>query len=354
MSSLRRTPTSARRAARGAVGLFDSLSNDTPGAVNAECAGPSPCGLKGSQDCYTAARTPGCSDAECCNAICDTDPTCCDVAWDADCVSAANLNCFIAPEAPDLTLSELRIDQPGDDNDEYVEILGAAGTNLNGVTLVVIGDGNAALGSGVVETVVSLGQSSIPADGFYIVGKETFTLDGATLDKVIPTGFNLENSDNLTVLLVWNFTGASGDDLDTNDDGTLDATPWETVIDSVGIVETTAIPPETGDEYVYSATTVGPDGTFQPGHVKFCPTTSTWTIGIFDILTGSDTPGVANDDCTYSDPCPADITGDGVVDGADLGALLGAWGTPNADLTGDNVTDGADLGALLGAWGSCP
>jgi hypothetical protein len=63
---------------------------------------------------------------------------------------------------------------------------------------------------------------------------------------------------------------------------------------------------------------------------------------------------VANDDCTYSDPCPADITGDGVVDGADLGALLGAWGTPNADLTGDNVTDGADLGALLGAWGSCP
>jgi hypothetical protein len=103
--------------------------------------------------------------------------------------------------------------------------------------------------------VVSLGQSSIPADGFYIVGKETFTLDGATLDKVIPTGFNLENSDNLTVLLVWNFTGASGDDLDTNDDGTLDATPWETVIDSVGIVETTAIPPETGDEYVYSATT---------------------------------------------------------------------------------------------------
>jgi len=25
-------------------------------------------------------------------------------------------------------------------------------------------------------------------------------------------------------------------------------------------------------------------------------------------------------------PCPADLNGDGVVDGADLGMLLGAWG----------------------------
>ncbi|MBL9149553.1 MAG: hypothetical protein JNM94_12760 [Phycisphaerae bacterium] len=336
------------------VGLFDSLANDTPGAANAECPQPSPCGQKGTQDCYTAARTPGCSDADCCNAICVSDPTCCDIAWDADCVSAANLNCFIAPEAPAIELSEMRIDQSGDDNDEYVEVVGPAGTNLNGVSLVVIGDGGATAGSGVIDMAVSLGQSSIPADGFYVVGKETFTLDGVTLDKVIPTGFNLENSDNLTVLLVWQFTGASGDDLDTNDDGVLDATPWATIIDSVAVIETTTVPPETGSEYVYSTTTVGPDGTFAPGHVKFCPTTSTWTIGIFDILTGSDTPGSPNDDCTYSDPCPADITGDGVVDGADLGALLGAWGTPNGDLTGDNVTDGADLGALLGAWGACP
>ena len=53
--------------------------------------------------------------------------------------------------------------------------------------------------------------------------------------------------------------------------------------------------------------------------------------------------------------CPADLTGDGQVDGADLGLLLGAWGGPGAsDLTGDGNTDGADLGLLLGAWGACP
>jgi hypothetical protein len=47
---------------------------------------------------------------------------------------------------------------------------------------------------------------------------------------------------------------------------------------------------------------------------------------------------------------PADLNGDGVVDGADLGLLLGAWGTAEADLNGDGATDGADLGILLAAW----
>lgn len=52
--------------------------------------------------------------------------------------------------------------------------------------------------------------------------------------------------------------------------------------------------------------------------------------------------------------CPADLTGDGIVDGADLGQMLSAWGLPGAsDLTGDGITDGADLGTLLAAWGAC-
>lgn len=55
--------------------------------------------------------------------------------------------------------------------------------------------------------------------------------------------------------------------------------------------------------------------------------------------------------------CVGDIApagGNGIVDGADLGALLGSWGGPSGDLNGDGTTDGADLGALLGAWGPCP
>jgi hypothetical protein len=58
---------------------------------------------------------------------------------------------------------------------------------------------------------------------------------------------------------------------------------------------------------------------------------------------------------TIDSPCAADLTGDGLVDSADLGALLSAWGTKgsSADITGDGLVDSADLGALLSAWGAC-
>ncbi len=53
------------------------------------------------------------------------------------------------------------------------------------------------------------------------------------------------------------------------------------------------------------------------------------------------------------DACEAiigDFTGDGLVNGADLGVLLGGWGTAAGDLNADGTTDGADLGVLLGNW----
>ncbi|MBL9140858.1 MAG: hypothetical protein JNK53_03230 [Phycisphaerae bacterium] len=61
--------------------------------------------------------------------------------------------------------------------------------------------------------------------------------------------------------------------------------------------------------------------------------------------------------CLRVPPCPhgstCDFNGDGLVNGADLGFLLAAWGAcPQcaADVTGDGVVDGADLGLLLAAW----
>ena len=52
-------------------------------------------------------------------------------------------------------------------------------------------------------------------------------------------------------------------------------------------------------------------------------------------------------------PCPADLTGDGEVNGADLGLMIAFWGTPGGDLTEDGITNGADLGLLIAAWGLC-
>ena len=47
-----------------------------------------------------------------------------------------------------------------------------------------------------------------------------------------------------------------------------------------------------------------------------------------------------------------DVNDDGRVDGADLGIMLGAWGTssPRYDFNRDGTINGADLGGLLGAW----
>lgn len=52
-----------------------------------------------------------------------------------------------------------------------------------------------------------------------------------------------------------------------------------------------------------------------------------------------------------------DLDLNGLIDGADLGALLSVWGLPNppyGDLSGDGNVDGADLGELLSRWGPVP
>lgn len=52
--------------------------------------------------------------------------------------------------------------------------------------------------------------------------------------------------------------------------------------------------------------------------------------------------------------CVADINNDNTVDGADLAAMLAAWGLAGVnDLNADGVVDGADLADLLASWGPC-
>lgn len=55
--------------------------------------------------------------------------------------------------------------------------------------------------------------------------------------------------------------------------------------------------------------------------------------------------------------CLADITGDGQVNGSDLGILLSSWGLANAvgtgDVTHNGTVDAADLAIVLSSWGVC-
>jgi hypothetical protein len=358
------TPAHLVRCAGGSwrFGRFDPAAKDgfdTPGTPNTECPAPYACGNPKGPACFTPHAGVGCADETCCRTICALDLTCCELAWDASCAELALLNCFVPGKPPVVGVSEIRIDQQGTDVDEYFELAGEPDTLLNGLTYIVIGDGPAALGSGVVEFAQSLNGFRIPESGFFLAARSTLTLGGAVPDLVLPNTPEFENSDNVTHMLVFGFTGAIGDDLDTNDDGELDVQPWDTVLQTVAFIESATVPP-TNTEYAYGDVRVGPDsGNFVPSQLAYCPTTDEWTIGTFipDAAT-IDSPGAANYGCDYSGggpKCPADIDGDGAVGATDLGALLGAWGgTGAADIDGDGTVGATDLGALLGAWGACP
>ena len=195
---------------------------------------------------------------------------------------------------PPPILNEIRIDQPGADNDEYIELAGTPGLSLDGYTVLVIGDGPG--GSGEIEEAVDLTGSSIGASGLFLIAENDPVL-GATPDLVVP--LNLENSDNVTFVLVSGFTGAVGDDLDTNDDCSLDVMPWTSVADAIGLTEEPN--PPSGTECVYGADLgfedIGPDGPFVPGQVYRCVPDGTWRIGLFDPADGTDTPGAENLTC---------------------------------------------------------
>ena len=234
-----------------------------------------------------------------------------------------------ASASAQVTINEIRIDQPSADNDEFFELAGPAGTSLDGMTYVIIGDLTAAGAGGAIEGVVDLTGMTIGASGYFLAGEASMTI--ATPDLI--ASINFENSDNVTHLLVTGFTGVIGDDVDTNDDNTMDFTPWTSIVDSVSLVESVG----SGD-LIYSANTVGPDGSFVPGHVSIIG--GAWVINDFGIGY-EDTPGASNlaeTGTSFCDPASSNSTGSDVVvtgymgTGVGSGLHLEANGGPDAEV----------------------
>jgi len=250
--------------------------------------------------------------------------------------------------------------------------------SLDQLFYIVIGDG--AGGSGVIEHVTNLTGSMTNAGGLFVAAEDTFSLGFADLT----VDLNFENSDNVTHLLVANFFGNDGDDLDTDDDGTLDSTPWLAIVDSVALVRDDDLsgdeddmgnPEPEDDEQFYSPNVLGPEISgefnFAPSHAYRCVPDGTWTIGNFDpfdmMNPPTDTPGAENLDCGTGGSCPGDIVGgggpdpDGVVNVFDLLELLAQWGgSGSADIAGpagpepDGTVNVFDLLQMLSSWGPCP
>jgi len=128
---------------------------------------------------------------------------------------AGNQEYVAAPALPPR-ITEFVFSYNGGDDYEFVEIHGQANSSHATYSLLLL-EGDGAENPGVIDWFVSAGTTDNA--GFWA----TAVLNGA-----------LENG-GATLLLVEGFSGALSQDLDANDDGTFDATPWTTLVDSVAV-----------------------------------------------------------------------------------------------------------------------
>lgn len=143
-----------------------------------------------------------------------------DFSWQSDSPSSYNAinpgQNFGAVEINPV-INEFVFNHTGSDTNEFVEIYGAPDTDYSDLWLLEIeGDSPSA---GIVDEAIQLGTTD--ASGFWTTG---------LLSNAFENG-------SVSLLLVKNFTGSVGNDLDPEDDGVLDTLSWESVIDAVSVYD---------------------------------------------------------------------------------------------------------------------
>jgi uncharacterized protein len=168
-------------------------------------------------------------------------------------------------------INEFVANHVGTDTHEFIEIFGDPDTDYFSYSILQIeGD---TTGAGVIDSVHQAGMTD--AQGFWTTGFLTNVLENGTL----------------TLLLVKDFTGVVGNDLDTDNDGVFDVTPWSQVVDDVAVNDGGA-----GD-VTYSTTVLAPGfggNPFTPGGASRIPdgadtdSIADWVLNDFD---GAGLPG---------------------------------------------------------------
>jgi hypothetical protein len=146
----------------------------------------------------------------------------------------------ISPASAQVFINEVFVNPPGTDNGfEFIELRSLSpSVSLSGLWFLIIeGDGT---GAGTVDQALNLGAFSTGTNGLFLWRDSTTVLQPppapATNLHVADFTPDLENGSQ-TYLLVQSFTGSVGLDLDTDNDGILDSTPWASVIDAIGYRE---------------------------------------------------------------------------------------------------------------------
>ncbi len=139
-----------------------------------------------------------------------------------------------------VQFNEVLVNPPGSDNgNEFIELKSSVPNyDMTGLTIVVIeGDCGAGCVAGTIDVVLNLGGKSTGSNSLFLWRDAASVLppgpDPATPVFVQDFVPDLENGSN-TWLIVTGFTGSVTQDLDANNDGILDSTPWTAVIDALG------------------------------------------------------------------------------------------------------------------------
>jgi hypothetical protein len=104
------------------------------------------------------------------------------------------------------------------DTHEYVEIFGDPDTDYSAYTILQIeGDSSAGTEQGRIDSVFPLGTTD--SNGYWTTGFMQNVLENGTM----------------SLLLVEGFSGVVGLDLDLNDDGVLDLSPWLALVDDIAV-----------------------------------------------------------------------------------------------------------------------
>ena len=242
--------------------------------------------------CFEVHASPGCNDATCCSATCVIDPFCCSSTWDFDCARQAAVTCGAPIPANDTCAGALPI---------------SIGETIEFSTM----------------------RAAVEAPGIPVTCESG---TGINIGPDLWYSYNGERSGNVVV----NTCGAATDLRIVVYGGTC-AVPTVVGCGSSSVV----CSPNTGARVQFASV---------------CGNT-------YLIRVGGETSQIAGPgriSLTAPGPvcpafCPPDLNRDHVVDGADLGLLLGNWGFYGmGDLNLDGQINGADLGDLLGAWGACP
>jgi len=319
------------------------------------------CGDEAAGSAYTAAGAPGCDDLSCCQEVCPVDPFCCDVAWDTACVENAVELCVGCGASDSGTTYEAN-DTPGCANADcclavcqsdpfccetvWDELCAA-------LALIECGNcGTPAAGSAYTA-------NGSPGCANLACCEEVCVVDPVCCDSTwdvscVTTAFeNCTNCGDAAAGSPFEANGTPGcDDAECcfgvcSVDDTCCDVEWDEACATLAF----EICGTCGGADVGSCN----ESNDTPGcaDAACCSAVCLDDPYCCEVIWDTVCAGAANTIC--GSPCIGDLNGDGGVDGGDLASLLGGWGGPGAgDLNGDGEIGGADLAEMLGNWGTCP